>query len=32
MDNNNEVQLIKIEAVVREEMFLDVKKPLWTLA
>ena len=26
MDNNNEVQLIKIEAVVREEMFLDVKK------
>ncbi len=28
MDNNNEVQLIKIEAVVREEMFLDVKKAL----
>ena len=24
MDNNNEVQLIKIEAVVREEMFLEI--------
>ena len=28
MENNNDVQLIKIEAVVREEMFVDVKKAL----
>ena len=27
-NNNNDVQLIKIEAVVREEMFIDVKKAL----
>ncbi len=26
MENNNDIQLIKIEAVVREEMFVDVKK------
>ena len=25
MENNNDIQLIKIEAVVREEMFVDVK-------
>ena len=25
-NNNNDVQLIKIEAVVREEMFIDVKR------
>ena len=28
MENNNDIQLIKIEAVVREEMFVDVKKAL----
>lgn len=26
MENNNDIQLIKIEAVVREEMFVDVKR------
>ena len=28
MENNNDIQLIKIEAVVREEMFVDVIKAL----
>lgn len=26
MEDNNDIQLIKIEAVVREEMFVDVKR------